>query len=86
MSTYTHTQPTKKVISKDLAAKGFDWGLYGVNWLKSNPTQISIQVSIGINGADNVRDFVIPTPASWDEEHINKELLKLPAFVGSKPI
>lgn len=84
--TYTHNQRTKKQLSEDLTAKGFDWGLFGVNWLKSNPAKINVQVSIGINDADNVRGFVIPTPASWDEDSINNELLKLDAFKGSKKI
>lgn len=80
---YTHNQPNEVQLPNNLNAKSFHWGLFGVNWVKSNAAQILVSVQIDINGAKNVREFTIPTPASWDEASINKELIKLPEFKGS---
>ena len=82
---YTHHQPTETQLPK-VKVKQFDWGLYGIDWRNGTPAQTTVLVSLKINDANNLEEFIIPTPASWEKDSINAELLKLPEFTGSKLI
>ena len=75
-------QPKKIQVTEDLELANFNWEFSAINYTKGMKT-VSIDVQMEKDGALNVRTFEIPIPKAWDEESINAELLKLPAFKGS---
>jgi len=80
-----HKQSTKKQVTEDLEQENFDWGYNSFYYERgSNTVDVEVIMNEGGSTAENSRMFQISVPNKLDEASINKELLKLDAFIGSK--
>jgi len=81
-----HNQKEKKQVTDNLQQENFDWGYNSFHYTRGSTT-VDVEVIMSEQGstAENSRIFQITCPKKLDEASINKELLKLDAFEGSKP-